>query len=306
MSDSFYNYGGHIQIGATIKKLRLQAGISQTKLAEGICDRTAIIHLEKGRAKQPSIYLLNQLCRKLSITLDDFFLLAYGGEVNQFWLKRNEIDALMKVREYEKAFNLSKKYYNENLHPVDKQYYGLVEANYFYSLGKYEQAKELYNSYLSRTCSDLGDEVYTLTEMRLVNGLIYCNWRLDNKLSTPETLNYIRILNNSIYNYPMDKEYRLIISLMICTIHFYFTLKQYDDTIIIINNAISLSQKYCCYDYLGNLWLMIANIYEILHNEEKSKEFYAKSNTFFSLFKEDKTYEESLKHQFEIQENVEA
>ena len=61
MSDSFYIYEDHIKIGETIKKLRIQAGISQVKLAEGICDRTTIIHLEKGRAKQPSIYLLNQL-----------------------------------------------------------------------------------------------------------------------------------------------------------------------------------------------------------------------------------------------------
>lgn len=304
MDNCFYNYISHIEIGLTIKKLRIQAGISQSKLAEGICDRTAIIHLEKGRAKQPSIYLLNQLCRRLSITLDDFFLLAYGGGINQFWLKRNEIDALMKTREYKKAYELATKYYDESLHPVDKQYYGLVEANYLYSLGKYELAKMKYSEYLSITSSYIKDEVYTLTEMRLINGLIYCNWRIDNKLGTSETLNYIRILNNSIYNYPMDKDYRIIISMMICTIHFYFTLKQYNDTIIIINNAVELSHKYCCYDYLGNLWLMLANIYEILKEEEKAKEYYNKSNTFFKLFNETVTYEQSLKHQMEIYENI--
>ena len=304
MNDCFYVYESHVEIGLTIKKLRMQAGLSQTKLAEGICDRTTIIHLEKGRAKQPSIYLLNQLCRRLSITLDDFFLLAYGGEINQFWLKRNEIDALMKIRDYEGALKLAKKYYNESLHPVDKQYYGLVEANYYYSIKNYDLAKDIYLQNLNITSSILKDEVYTLTEMRLINGLIYCNWRIDNKLRTPETLNYIRILNNSIYNYPMDKDYRIIISLMICTIHFYFTLQQYDDTIIIINNAVELSHKYRCYDYLGNLWLMLANIYEILKNVEKSKEYYNLSNTFFNLFKENETYEQSLKHQLEIYENI--
>ena len=95
MVEMFYEYDNHIEIGLTIKKLRMQAGLSQTKLAEGICDRTTIVHLEKGRAKQPSIYLLNQLCKRLSITLDDFFLLAYGGEINQLWLKKNEIDSLL-------------------------------------------------------------------------------------------------------------------------------------------------------------------------------------------------------------------
>lgn len=307
MNEYLYEFDDYIKIGLTIKKLRLQAGISQINLAEGICDRTTIIHLEKGRSKQPSIYLLNQLCRRLSITLDDFFLLAYGGRVNQFWLKRNEIDALMKTREYEKAYTLAKKYYDDSLHPVDKQYFALVEANYYYGLEDYVTAKEKYLEALSITCSNLSDEVYTLTEMRIINGLIYCNWRIDGKLrASKDTIKYIDILNTSLYNYPMDKDYRIIISLMISTIHFYFTLKQYKDTVTIIKNAIDLSHKYCCYDNLGNLWLMLANIYEILNDSNKAKEYYEKSNTFFKLFQEEQTYNQSLKHQKEIYESINA
>ena len=302
MDDYFDDY---IKIGTTIKKLRMQAGISQSKLAEGICDRTAIIHLEKGRSKQPSVYLLNQICRRLSITLDDFFLIAYGGNINQLWLKKNEIDSLMKLREYEKAYLLAKKYFVEEVHPVDVQYFGLVEANYYYyTLEEYEKAKEIYKKALSITCNELGDEVYTLTEMRIINGLIYCNWRLDNKLGTDETINYIRVLNNSIYNYPMDKDYNIIIPLMISTIHFYFTLKLYDDTITIINNAIELSHTHCFYSYLGNLWMMLGNIYEILHDEKKSKEYYAKAKTFFNLFGESKLSELLFNHELQIYENL--
>lgn len=304
-SNYVYEYDDYMKIGLTIKRLRIQAGLSQIKLADGICDRTTIIHLEKGHSKHPSICLLNQLCRRLSITLDDFFLLAYGGNVNQFWLKRNEIDSLMKIREYDKAYNLAKKYYDDSLHPVDKQYFGLIEGNYYYNLEKFELAKETYLKALSITCSSLGDEVYTLTEMRIINGLVYCNWRMHGKLrAAKETINYIRILNNSIYNYPTDKEYRLIIGLMLSTIHFYFTLKQYEDTKIIINNAEYLSQKYCCYDYLGNLWLVLANIYEILGDTEKSKEYYNKSNTFFDLFNEKQVYLQSIEHQKEIFEVI--
>lgn len=298
-------YDDYIKIGATIRKLRMQAGISQTKLAEGICDRTAIIHLEKGRSKQPSIYLLNQLCRRLSITLDDFFLIAYGGNINQLWLKKNEIDSLMKIREYEKAYIMAKKYFVEAVHPVDVQYLGLVEANYYYyTLEDYQKAKDLYKKALSITCVNIDDEVYTLNEMRLINGLIYCNWRIDNKLSTEETINYIRILNNSIYNYPMDKDYNIIIPLMISTIHFYSTLKLYDDTVIIINNAIELANKHCCYSYLGNLWMMLGNIYEIQMDKKKSKEYYDKAKVFFNLFNEDKLSEVLFDHQVQLYENL--
>lgn len=295
----------YIKIGSTIRKLRIQAGISQTKLAEGICDRTAIIHLEKGRSKQPSVYLLNQLCRRLSITLDDFFLIAYGGNINQLWLKRNEIDSLMKLREYEKAYLLAKKYFVKDVHPVDIQYLKLVEANYYYyTLEKYKEAKEMYKEALSITCAQLNDEVYTLTEMRIINGIIYCNWRIDNKLSTDETINYIRILNNSIYNYPMDRDYTIIIPLMISTAHFYSTLKLYDDTVIIINNAIELSQKHCCYNFLGNLWMMLGNIYEIQNDLSKSKEYYNKAKVFFNLFNEEKLSEVLFDHQIQMYENL--
>lgn len=306
MDNLINSFDDYNKIGLTIKKLRIQAGLSQVKLAEGICDRTTVIHLEKGRAKQPSIGLLNQLCRRLSITLDDFFLIAYGGEINQLWLKRNEIDSLMKMREYEKAYVVAKRFSKNSTHPIDRQYLGLIESNYYYDKKEYFIAKQKYLEALSITSSNLKDEVFTLTEMRLINGIIYCNWRLDNKLRTEETINYIRILNHSIYNYPFDKDYRLIISLMLCTVHFYFTLQQYNDTITIINNAVELSHKYCCYDYLGNLWMILANIYEIQGNQEKAKEYYNKSNTFFKLFNEDKLYEGSLKHQQEIYQNVDC
>ena len=49
---------------------------------------------------------------------------------------------------------------------------------------------------------------------------------------------------------------------------------------------------------------MLANIYEILEDHEKAKEFYNKSNTFFALFDEKIISEQSLKHQIEIYENT--
>ena len=155
MNNLFEAFDDYNKIGLTIKKLRLQAGISQVKLSEGICDRTTIVHLEKGRVKQPSIGLLNQLCRRLSITLDDFFLIAYGGEINQLWLKRNEIDSLMKMREYEKAYNIAKRFSKNSTHPMDKQYLGLIESNYYYDKQEYKLAKQKYLEALSITSSTL-------------------------------------------------------------------------------------------------------------------------------------------------------
>ena len=84
MNKYFYDsYFAHLRIGETIRMLRIQAGLSQSKLSKDICDRTTLVHLENGNVKQPSITLLNMLCKRLCITLDDFFLLAYDKNINQ-------------------------------------------------------------------------------------------------------------------------------------------------------------------------------------------------------------------------------
>ena len=81
-------------------------------------------------------------------------------------MKRNEIDSLLKIRDYEGAYKLAKRFYNSSSHPVDIQYFGLIEGCYYYSLGEYSIAKSKYYDALKITCSYMKDEVYTLTEMR--------------------------------------------------------------------------------------------------------------------------------------------
>ena len=294
---SIYNeFEDSFNIGKTLRKLRIHAGISQSKLCLGLCDRSALVHTENGKSKMPSIYLLNQICRRLSITLDDFFLLASNGAVNQLWLKTNEIDSLIKAREYESAYNFALKYYEEDLHPMDKQYFLFVKASHYYGMEDYETAKALYQEALHITCDKLSDELYMLNEIRILNGLIYCNFRL-NKINDEETLKYIEIFNASLFNYPTDKHYRLIIGLTISLSHLYFSLKKYDDTIRVANIGIKLSNKYLCYSYSGNLWLILANTYEAIGDIDKAKEFYEKSQIFFNLFKEKKIQDDALKYE---------
>ena len=102
----------------------------------------------------------------------------------------------------------------------------------------------------------------------------------------------------------MDKDFRIIISIILNTAHFYFTLNMYEDTITIINNAIELSHKYSCYDYIGNLWLVLGNCYSVLKDNEKAKEYFEKSNTYFKLLNQSEIYNQSMLYQKEIFENI--
>jgi transcriptional regulator with XRE-family HTH domain len=64
------------QLGLKIKELRLQKGISQEKLAEGICDRSLISRLEKGYLI-PSAEVLYKVSLKLGIPLDELLHLVH-------------------------------------------------------------------------------------------------------------------------------------------------------------------------------------------------------------------------------------
>ena len=66
------------QIGAAIRSLRLEKGISQEELAHRAeLDRTYVSGLERGM-RNPSVKALQRITDALGTTLDVFFLKALG------------------------------------------------------------------------------------------------------------------------------------------------------------------------------------------------------------------------------------
>ncbi|MGZ4031835.1 MAG: helix-turn-helix domain-containing protein [Tumebacillaceae bacterium] len=89
-------------IGAKIFKLRMRQGLTQAKLAKGICDRSHISMIEAGRCT-PSISLLEKIASRLQLTLPDLLgkVTPPSREVSfSFDLLIDHLESLLEEGEY--------------------------------------------------------------------------------------------------------------------------------------------------------------------------------------------------------------
>ena len=155
-------------LGKTIKTLRNKQGISQEEFAKGICERTLLSKLENGQRKAPSVVTLGKICQKLSISMDDLFILSFGDKDGALSLIIDDINAYITARNYEEAHRLAGIYLSKTTNSIYRQFYLLEEAIYYLNNKDYKKAEFLAEEGINITTSLTGP-LYTLTEIRLVN-----------------------------------------------------------------------------------------------------------------------------------------
>lgn len=67
------NYDNNFNIGARIRKLRQENGLSQEELALRSDITTTYLGLLERNMKNPTVKVIEQLCRSLGINLSEFF-----------------------------------------------------------------------------------------------------------------------------------------------------------------------------------------------------------------------------------------
>lgn len=77
----------YITIGEIIRYYRKESGLSQEELAEGICDRKYLSHIENNK-NIPTLDIINQLSNRLGINLYDSYALM---------LHKHDIDTYKKI-----------------------------------------------------------------------------------------------------------------------------------------------------------------------------------------------------------------
>ena len=249
--------------------------------------------MENGKFKLPSIVLINKICQKLNLTLDEFLMFAFGGFVDHLWIRKNEIDSLIKKEEYDKALELVKYCYVPFNHPGDKQYVMFVEALSLMDKDKYFEAKLELEEALSITVKNINEYVFTMNEMRIINSIILCDWHLKGKIDSVGT-DYINLLMNSIWHFPEGKEYNKIISLYLNVIVYYYECGHKDKIGDMYQSVMNICEKYSCYDYLGKLWTIKANICYLEEDFDKAEQFVQKAITFYELLGEKINLEKSI------------
>jgi len=87
----------YITIGEIIKHYRKEQGLSQEALADGICDRKYLSHIENDKAI-PTLYIVNQLSTRLGINLYETYALM---------LRHHDIDTHKKIETLNQHCNIS-------------------------------------------------------------------------------------------------------------------------------------------------------------------------------------------------------
>lgn len=123
----------NITIGEIIKYYRLQKNLSQEKLAQGICDRKYISHIELGK-QIPTLDVVNQLSERLGINLYETYALM---------LRHHDIETHNKIEKLNQHFSFSK---ISQLRELIEDYEQLPEFQYGEPLLHLEHARAMYIS----------------------------------------------------------------------------------------------------------------------------------------------------------------
>ncbi len=94
-----------IDIGGTIKKYRMKSNLKQTELARKIKVTSTYISAVGNNRKEPSISLLNMICRVVHLPKEVLFLESVTSED----FKKNDREIIDTAKEIIKAY-----YYSEN------------------------------------------------------------------------------------------------------------------------------------------------------------------------------------------------
>jgi transcriptional regulator with XRE-family HTH domain len=122
-----------LDVGASIKKLRKEKGLSQDELAKGICDRANIAKLENGHSKTPSFNLVLLICEKFDISIEEF--LNYSLKDN-YSLNRDLILEYLMDNSLSKLKNYLSNIDFNSLPSKDKKYYTYLESLSLFDLNE--------------------------------------------------------------------------------------------------------------------------------------------------------------------------
>lgn len=162
-------------IGLFIKKKREEQHIRQEDLCRGICDKSTLSRIERGK-QEPSSGILGVLLQRLGINEDQLAVLL-GPKDFEISDLQKEIVALNSQREYEKAAEKIRRL-EQLVEPTDKitQQFILRSKALVYFPEDYPPSRELLLQALSLTLPDfdfdhISDYLLGIEEVKILNQL---------------------------------------------------------------------------------------------------------------------------------------
>ena len=271
-------------LGEAMKQRRLELGLTQNQLCEGICEPITISRLENGK-QMPSRRNLSALLGRLSMPTNRYYALLSSREVEieNLWRQITDCNAHFehcveeKRSEYrEEGLRLHQKI-KEAADPDDR----LIRQHIICSqviLGKEngpytsEEKKEMLIQAMQLTSpafdiSDIGKGLYTTDEIKIINQIAAVSIESQNHADAIEILDQLyRYIKNHFSN-PATGHIGLVIYNYAVEL---YTVGQYRKAMELIQEGRSIAVKHAYYEYLPELIGLAAGCEHALGNNQKS------------------------------------
>lgn len=279
-----------IFLGEVIKRRRLELGLTQEQLCEGICEPITISRLENGK-QTPSRNRINALLERLDMPADRYFALLSKHELEIESLHK-QITAL-NVR-FSQSSKDEKSTIREKAMQAHKDLENMADKDDMISrqlilrsriiLGKadgpysYDEQKVILLEAIRLTCpsfdlDEIGSRLYTTDEIKIINQLalvhVYAGEHMDAIEIYSQLYKYIR---KHFHNIPPTRAH-------FCMVAFNYARElgvvgQYKKAIEIAEEGKRVCLDYGHYLSLPGLLSVLAESYHFLGDDTKSKDYY--------------------------------
>ncbi|HFU4463763.1 TPA: helix-turn-helix domain-containing protein [Streptococcus suis] len=270
-------------LATRLKSRRLELGLSQAELAEGICEQGQISRIEKGKYN-PGAELLYKLSLKLTVPMNYFFDESSVKEdttIQNFKILSNK---LLANRDYESLKYLYELEINkkQKLPLSDQLFLSWIESIIlFHQEDKKDKAiKKLESviSNMSQNDSDYFKFMNSLSNFYSLNG---------NKSSSEELYDII-ISKISTSNINNIDNLELLIKVRYNHCRYLWLENRIDDAVSEIIETISICKTFNHTYLLADLYCLLGNVCESFSAKEEVKEYFSYSKFLYDIFDNEK------------------
>ncbi len=279
-----------ISIGELIRQRRIELGLTQEQLCEGICEPSNISRIESG-GQIPSRSKLTALLQRLNLPSERYYALLSDIEVEITNLQ-SEITSHVVRREHEEG--LHKLVRLENLIEKDdnilrqfvlasKVALGQIIDNSIVHYSFNDRLEMLYEAIRLTVpkfdIDDLTNHLLSSDEIKIINQ-IAITYKYEQQYKTAISIFYelMRYIRKHLHTLSQSIEIAPVIILIAYNYCHVLNLAQrYDDSLEIAELGLQYSKSLRNSSYLGSFLLVKANDLYHLHKQEESQRYYLQS-----------------------------
>lgn len=279
-----------IFLGEAIKKRRLELGLTQEQLCEGICEPITVSRLENGK-QTPSRNRINALLERLDMPADRYYALLSKHELEVDALQREITSYNIQYRkasldEKTKVRALALKAHKELEDIIDSDdnlsrqlilrsrvLLGTEDGPY-----SFKEKVEMLTEAIRMTVphfdlDDIGHGLYTTDEIKIINQIALAYSRAGEHLEAIEIFGQLRkYIHKHFCNIPLNRAHLNMIAFNYAKE--LETVGQYQKAIEIAEEGRRICLDYSHYLSLPGLLTLQAECYHFIGDDQKSKELY--------------------------------